>query len=160
MACPRRSMVALVAFVWPFSTMRFQMSPQIACMRGCKITLVALVWHFSSVRLQMSPQIAFLRGCKVTLVAFVWPFSTVYFQMSLQIACLRGCKVTLLAFAEIFSTVHILIVIVFKILLHHYRVGNKRGEECFTSACLLGTDCFKLSFGLKEKSKSEKSPKS
>ena len=45
-----------------FSTVRFQMCPQIACQKWCKITLVAFVWLFSTVRLKM-----FLRRCKVTL---------------------------------------------------------------------------------------------
>ena len=43
--------VALVAFVWFFSTVHFQMCPQIACPRGCKITLLAFIWLFSAVRL-------------------------------------------------------------------------------------------------------------
>ena len=29
---------ALIAFAWLFSTVDFQMSPQIACPRGCKVT--------------------------------------------------------------------------------------------------------------------------
>ena len=36
-----RSKVALVAFVWLFSTVCFQMSPQIACLGRSKVTLVA-----------------------------------------------------------------------------------------------------------------------
>ena len=57
------------------------MYPQIACSRRCIITLVAFVWFFSPVRFQMFPQIASPRGCKITLVTFVWFFSSVYFQM-------------------------------------------------------------------------------
>ena len=38
---------------------------------SCKITLVAFVWLFPTVCFQMSPQVACLRGCKVALVAFV-----------------------------------------------------------------------------------------
>ena len=34
------------------------MCPQIACMWWCKVTLVAFDWLFSTVRFQMSPQIA------------------------------------------------------------------------------------------------------
>ena len=93
----RRGKLTLVAFVWLFSTMHFQMSPQVACTRRGIITLVAFVWLFSTVHFQMSPQIACLRGWKLTLVAFVWLFSTVHFQMSPQIACLRGWKLTLVA---------------------------------------------------------------
>ena len=44
MACPRWCIVTLVAFIWPFSTVCFQMIPQIACVWWCKLTLVALVW--------------------------------------------------------------------------------------------------------------------
>ena len=36
-----RSKVALVAFVWLFSTVCFQMSPKIACLGRSKVTLVA-----------------------------------------------------------------------------------------------------------------------
>ena len=96
-ACTRRGIITLVAFVWLFSTVHFQMSPQIACLRGWKLTLVAFVWLFSTVQFQMSPQIACLKGWKLTLVAFLWLFSTVHFQMSPQIACLRGWKLTLVA---------------------------------------------------------------
>ena len=65
----------MVAFVWLFSTVHFQMCPQIACPRWCKITLVAFVWLFSTVCFQMSPQIACLRWGIVALVALVWLFS-------------------------------------------------------------------------------------
>ena len=58
-------------FCLDFSTLRFQMSPQMLCPRRGKVTLAALVWFFSTVYFQMSPQSASIRGCKVTLVAFV-----------------------------------------------------------------------------------------
>ena len=45
---------------------RFQMSPQMACIRRCIFTLLAFVWLLSTVRFHMSPQIACLWGCKVT----------------------------------------------------------------------------------------------
>ena len=48
------------------------MSPQSVCPGGCKVTLVAFVWLFSTVCFEMPHQRAFLRGCIVTLVAFVW----------------------------------------------------------------------------------------
>ena len=104
-ACPRRGIVTLVAFVWLFSTVHFRMYPQIACIRGCIVTLVAFIWLFSTVCFQMSPQSACMRRCIVTLVAFVWLFSTVHFQMYPQIACIRGCIVTLVAFVWLFSSV-------------------------------------------------------
>ena len=43
--------------------------------------IVAFVWLFSTVRFQMCLQIAFPRGCIRILVGFVWLFSTVRFQM-------------------------------------------------------------------------------
>ena len=42
------------------------------------VTLISYVCFFSTVYFQMSPQIASLRGCIVALVAFVWLFSTVF----------------------------------------------------------------------------------
>ena len=71
-ACLNRCKVALVAFVWLFSAMDFQMSLQVACIRGCIITLVAFVWIFSTVHFQMCPQMARIRRCIITQVAFVW----------------------------------------------------------------------------------------
>ena len=44
---------------------------------GCKATLVAFIWLFSGVSFQMCSQSACMRGCKVTLVACVRLFSTV-----------------------------------------------------------------------------------
>ena len=98
--------VTMSAFVWFFSTVRFQMCPQMACPRGCIVTLVAFVWLFSTVRFQMCPQIPCLKGCIVTLAAFVWFLSTVGFQMCPQIACIRRCKFTLVAFVWLFSSMH------------------------------------------------------
>ena len=54
-----------------FSTVCFQMCPQIACIRGCIVTLVAFVCLFSAVDFQMCPQCACIRGCIVTLVTLV-----------------------------------------------------------------------------------------
>ena len=45
MACISRCIIALVAFVWHFSTVCFQMSPQMSHMWGCKLALVAFVYH-------------------------------------------------------------------------------------------------------------------
>ena len=77
-ACLRRSIVTLVAFVWVFSTVSFQMSPQIACLRGCKVTLVAFVWLFSAVYFKMTSQAAFHRWCILALVAVIRLFSSVF----------------------------------------------------------------------------------
>ena len=74
------------------------MYPQITCMRGCKITLVAFVWLFFIVRFQMCPQNVCPRRCIVTLIAFVQLFTTVRFQMCPQIAFLRRGIVTLVTF--------------------------------------------------------------
>ena len=74
--------ITLVAFIWLFLTVNFQMCIQMACLRGCIITLAAFVWLFSTVRFKMCSQIACKRRGIVTLVALVWLFSTVRFQMS------------------------------------------------------------------------------
>ena len=82
-ACLNSCKVALVAFVWLFSAMDFQMSLQVACIRGCIITLVAFVWIFSTVHFQMCPQMARIRRCIITQVAFVWlslVFNSNYFS--------------------------------------------------------------------------------
>ena len=74
--------------------------------RGCIITLVTFVGLFSSMYFQMSPEIAFTRGFVTTLIALVWLFSTVRFQMCSQIEYMRGCIVTLVAFLHcVFSNV-------------------------------------------------------
>ena len=41
--------MALVAFVWLFSTVSFKMSPQIALLRRCIVTQAALIQLFSVV---------------------------------------------------------------------------------------------------------------
>ena len=69
-----------------------------ACLNGCKVTLVAFVWLFSTVFFQMRPQWAWIRACIVALVAFIWLFSTVRFQMYPQIACMRRGIVGLVRF--------------------------------------------------------------
>ena len=61
---------------------------------------------FSSVNFQMIPQIVCTRGCIVALVAFVWLFPTVYFHMNLQMAFVRGRIIALFTFVhfcDIFS---------------------------------------------------------
>ena len=67
-------------------------------LRGNKATLIVFVLLFSTVRIQISPQIACLIRCKVALIAFVYLYPTVLFQMCLQMACIRACKVILFAY--------------------------------------------------------------
>ena len=93
-ACPRRGIITLVAFVWFFTTVNFQMCPQKICPWGRIFTSIAFVWLFSGVRFQTLPQIACLRRCTVTLVAFVRLFSSMSFQMNHQIVYVRRRKVT------------------------------------------------------------------
>ena len=99
-----------------------------ASLRGCIVALVAFVVLFSSVCFQMLPQIAWMRRCIFTLVAFGWRFSTVFFKCVLKLpgqkeiksqwlampelksffvlmSSLRRCIVTLVEFGWQFSTV-------------------------------------------------------
>ena len=99
-ACLRGYIIALVAFVWLFSTTYLQ----ITCLTGCKVTLVTFVRLFYTVHFQMCLHIVRPRECKVTLVAFVWLFFTVCFQMCPQMAYPKRSKVTLVEFVQLFST--------------------------------------------------------
>ena len=83
-----------VAFVLLFSTVHFQMFPQIVSGKYVIITLVAFFWLFTTVCFHMPIQSACIGGCIITLVAL---FSTVRFQMFPQMACLKECVVTLIA---------------------------------------------------------------
>ena len=56
------------------------MLPQIACPRWCIVTLVAFVWLFPTVHFQMPPQSACIRRWIFTLVTFIWMFSIVNFH--------------------------------------------------------------------------------
>ena len=69
-----RSKVALVAFVWLFSTVCFQMSPQIACLGRSKVTLVAFL---SIVHFQKYTWNVCFSGEIVALMAFVWFLSAI-----------------------------------------------------------------------------------
>ena len=113
-ACMRRGIVALITFVWLFSTVCFQMCSQIACPRRGKVTLVAFFYFsplcifkwparedakshwlhlfFSTVRVQMRPQNVYTRSCIITLIAFVWLISTVCSQMSPHMWGCTGCN--------------------------------------------------------------------
>ena len=82
------------------------MSLQIACLCGCKVTLVAFIWLFSKVCFQMSPQITCPRRCKVTLVAFVWLFSTIFLNVSSMYFDQRRHTISLVALVYLFPTVH------------------------------------------------------
>ena len=90
-----RCKLAMVAFV---------------CHAGTPFKLVALAWLFSTMCFQMSPQIACLCGCKVTLVAFIWLFSKVCFQMSSQITCIKltfsHCAFSSASSSFLFDIVH------------------------------------------------------
>ena len=97
--------VTLVTFVYLFSTVSFQMRPQMTCPRRGKATLVAFDWLFSTASFQMCPWNVHPRRGKVTLVTFVLLVSTVRFQKFPQIACLRRCIVTLVTFVWLLSTV-------------------------------------------------------
>ena len=128
MACVWGCIITLIAFAGSFSTVRFQICPQISCPREGKITVAAFVWLSSTVGFQMSPQMACLWECRIgcmcmtflhcafsnvspncftlfTFVAFVWFFSTVCCQMCHQNVSKRRGKVTLVAFVGLFSTV-------------------------------------------------------
>ena len=78
---------------WLSSTMSYHAFPQIACMKGYKVTLAAFVWLFSTVHFQIYPQSACMRVGEVTLIAFVWFFSTVCFQIRVWCIWIRACKV-------------------------------------------------------------------
>ena len=105
--CSLKYLITLVAFVWLFSTVCFQMCPQMACLRRGIVALVTFVCFFSTVCFHMSHQSACLNGCKVALVTFVFLFSTVCFQMYPQTAFPIGCKVTLAAFVWFFSAMYL-----------------------------------------------------
>ena len=117
----------MFAFIWFFSTVCFQMCPQITCLIRGIVALVALVWLFSTVRFQMRPQMACLRRGKVALVASVWLFSSVCFQMCPKIACLSRCKVTQVTFVWLFLIVCVCshwiaytdLAVRFKICIHY-----------------------------------------
>ena len=59
-------------WIWLFSTVHFQMCPQMMCIWRSIVTLVAFVWLFSRMCFQMCLQIAPPRGGIFTLVAFIW----------------------------------------------------------------------------------------
>ena len=78
----KQNCIALVVVVWLFSSVCFQMRPQMACPRRCIVTLATFVWLFPTVSFQMCPQIGCLNRCKVALIALVcfspeWVFKCV-----------------------------------------------------------------------------------
>ena len=135
MTCLWGCIVTLIAFVWIFSAVHFQMSPQRTWIRAGKVTLAAFVWFFSTVRFQMRTQISCLRWCIVTLGAFVWLFSAMLFKMTSQAAFHRGWKLTFVALVWFFSFIisvsqwKIFIdptftKVIYKISIHHHQVAN------------------------------------
>ena len=54
--------------------MLFHVFSQIVCPQGGKVTLIAFVWLFSTVGFQMAPQSTWVRACIVTLVSILWFF--------------------------------------------------------------------------------------
>ena len=54
MGCLYIWIFALVAIVWFFSRVGFQMSPQTDCQNRCKVTLVAFVWFLSRASFQIA----------------------------------------------------------------------------------------------------------
>ena len=81
--------------------MGFQVYPHMACPRGCIVALVAFVWLFSTVCFQMCPQSTIIRGSIVALVAFVGLLHTMSPHMSFDNGCMLECIVTLEAFVDI-----------------------------------------------------------
>ena len=83
--CLYKRMYSYIGCIFcPFSTVCFQMFPQIVCQRGCVVSLVAYVRLFSTLYYQMSSQPTCLRRWNVTLIASVCLFSNVYFQIGPQ----------------------------------------------------------------------------
>ena len=119
--------ITLVAFVSLFTTMYFQMSPQIACLRGCIVALVAF-FYFPHWVLKCLLELHSRIGCicltflhcvfsnvssnrlhkrihsRIGCIFFIFP--TAGFQMTPQCTRLRACIVTLVAFVCLFSTVY------------------------------------------------------
>ena len=93
-----------------FSTVCFQMSPQITWLRGCIITQAAFAWEevtlaaFICLFSFCSFECFLKNRCIVTLVTFVWTVSTVGFQLAPQRTFIIACIVTLAAFVWLFST--------------------------------------------------------
>ena len=95
------------------------MFAQSACVCGCIVTLIAFVWFFSIVCFQMCFQILCLGGNKVTMFAFKQFFTTMDFPITSQISCLGGCKVALIAFVWLCVFVSILYARIFKSWIHN-----------------------------------------
>ena len=83
--------VALVAFLWRYSTVHFHMCHQNACPRRCIGILVTYDFLFFTVFSNVS-------SVRLPETMHGYIFSTVCFQKSTELACLRRCIVTLVAF--------------------------------------------------------------
>ena len=60
----RGDIIALVALVQLFPTVRFHLCPQVYCLILCTLAMVAFVFRFPTVRFQMPPQISWIRNAK------------------------------------------------------------------------------------------------
>ena len=69
----------------PIGSMIFLVSPQMAYLNRCKIALVALVWFFSTMSFDMFPQTVCPGRYKIALIAFVIFLAGVSFQMPFKI---------------------------------------------------------------------------
>ena len=67
--CPQSSFPKIKTFIWFFSWMISQLSPQIVCINQQIVALIAFVWFFSRVSIEMPNQIACMNWCKFSLVA-------------------------------------------------------------------------------------------
>ena len=93
----------LVNYFW--STVSFQMSPQIEWFITCIVAMVTCIWFHSRVGCQMSSQTTCIERCIVTLVALVQFFSRVCLQMCFQTPFPERCKATDIAFVRFFTWV-------------------------------------------------------
>ena len=78
----RQSRTGCIRF---FSTVWFQMSPQIVCPKRGKVTLVAFIWFFPKVWFQMFTQITWIRKGKVPLITFLYFSALCVFKCLLKL---------------------------------------------------------------------------
>ena len=78
--------IALIAFFFLFSTMYFQVRPQMTNFKWCIITLIAFMPLFSTVHFQMTSQVTYVVGWIMTLITLVClPFTSLSWRSSLDI---------------------------------------------------------------------------
>ena len=87
-ACLRSGKVTLVALILLLPTVCFQVSHQMARLRRCILTFFL---SFSTVYFQMFPQIPYPKGCIITLATFVWLAATLlsFFIWTFTLASLK-----------------------------------------------------------------------